>query len=261
MRWPKLAGGVLSVFVWAPRCGLCTERWCDDPRFFYLPFRAGRPTGDTLEVPPYPGLTGRRTAYYRIGADGAMLEGLSHVPFAPLPVWDVMHAGTILSSSGREYTFIETDTEGDTLRVITGPTREPVEIPAGERADSARALDIRLDSVPVPLDQVIGLGEGIRERRLPTTLPPLIGIHVATDGSIWVEKWPPEGQAGSRFYDVLDADGRLRTRVMLRAPLTRDPPPFFGARYVVGVVRDAIPTCIESSGLRCPANRLLPIGG
>lgn len=38
--------------------------------------------------------------------------------------------------------------------------------------------------------------------------------------------------------DVLDAAGRVQTTLVLDAPLERDPPPFFGARSVVGVIRD-----------------------
>lgn len=212
----------------------------EHPRFFYIPFRDGARMADTLEVPPYPMLTGRRQASYRVSAStGRLLDGLSYVPFAPVPVWDVTHAGTILSSSGAEYALIETGTNRDTLRVIRGPTGEPVEIPAAEREDSAGALAARLDSLPVPIDQVTGLGPGVRDRRLPVTLPPIIGIHVATDGAIWVERWPTEGQSESRFYDVFDHDGELRRRVVLRAPLTREPPPFFGANYVTGVIREA----------------------
>jgi hypothetical protein len=150
----------------------------------------------------------------------------------------VTQDGTILSSTGAEYVLIETSFRGDTLRVIEGPSSGLVEIPATERADSARALDARLDTLPVPIDEVHGLGPGVRDRQLPAILPAVIAIHVAVNGSIWVETWPPEGQSDSRFFDVLDGEGRLLTRVELRAPLTRDPPPFFGERYVVGVLRD-----------------------
>jgi hypothetical protein len=209
------------------------------PRYFYLPFRDGVPTGDTLEVPTYDGLKGLRRASYQVSANsGRLLTGLSHVPFAPLPVWDVTSAGTLLSSDGNTYAFIETDLRGDTLRTITGPEGSDIEIPAPERADSAHALAERLDTLPVPIDDVIGLGDGVREQRLPTRLPPLIGLYVSTDGSIWVERWPGEGHGQSRFYDHLDPDGRLITQIELRAPLSRDPPPFFGTDHVVGVVVD-----------------------
>jgi hypothetical protein len=209
------------------------------PRYFYLPFRDGVPTGDTIEVPSYRLLASRRRAMYRLGAtDGRLMDGLSHVPFAATPVWDVTRSGTIISSDATRYELIETNADGDTLRVIQGPATPPRPVPAAEKLDSARALAARLDSVPVPLDQVIGLGEGVREQRLPERLPALIALHVAIDGAIWVEQWPLEGRGSSRFYDVISPDGRLRARVSLDAPLAQDPPPFFGARFVVGVVTD-----------------------
>lgn len=212
----------------------------EPPRFFYLLFREGSPTGDTLNVPAYPGLTGQRRAFYRINAgSGRLLDGLSHVPFAAVPVWDVTDRGTVLSSTGRRDTLIETGIGNDTVRVIAGPTTGVIDVPTAEHADSTRALDARLDSLPVPIDEVIGLGDGVRERRLPTTLPAIIGIHIGTDGSIWIERWPTEGQSQSRFYDVLDSDGRPRARVVLQAALMRDPPPFFGTSFIAGIVRDA----------------------
>jgi hypothetical protein len=206
---------------------------------FYMPFRDGVPTGDTIEVPSYRLLASRRRAMYRLGAtDGRLLDGLSHVPFAATPVWDVTRSGTIISSDATRYELIETNADGDTLRIIQGPTTPPRPVPATEKLDSARALAARLDSIPVPLDQVIGMGEGVREQRLPETLPALTAIHVAMDGAIWVEQWPWEGRGSSRFYDVISPDGQLRARVSLEAPLAQDPPPFFGARFVVGVVTD-----------------------
>jgi hypothetical protein len=211
------------------------------PRFFYLPFRDGVVLGDTLEVPSYPGLVSLRPALYRLGAtDALMLEGLSHVPFAPIPVWDVTEVGTIVSSDGTMDELIETTAGGDTVRVIAGMTSTVRQIPAGERADSARALAARLDALRVPVDEIAGLGEGVREGRLPANLPPLIGLHVAADGMIWVERWPDEGQGSHRFYDVLQTDGRSWARITLRAPLSAEPPPHFGGRYIAGVVVDSV---------------------
>jgi hypothetical protein len=211
----------------------------EHPRFFYLPFRGGALTEDTLEVPPYRGLSTRRRAFYRTGPGGGrLLDGLSHVPFAPVPVWDMTPAGTILSSDGAENELIESSMDGDTIRVIRIPVGGSGAIPVGEREDSARALQDRLDSIPVAIDEVLGMGEGVREGRLPVNLPPVLGLYVGADGSIWVERWPAEGEGDSRTFDILEMDGSFRARVVLRAPLSRDPPPFFGSRYVVGVVTD-----------------------
>ena len=211
------------------------------PRYFYVQVRDGVMADDTLEVPDYPRLSELRPTLYRLGpSDALMIRGLSHVPFAALPVWDVTPSGTILSSDAFSYTLIETDMHGDTMLVIRGPSSTPREIPATERADSARALRGRLDSLRVPVDELIGLGDGVREGRLPAALPPLIGIHVAADATIWVEQWPHEGQGQHRFYDVFEADGQFKERVVLRAPLRRDPAPFFGSKFIVAVIADAL---------------------
>jgi hypothetical protein len=81
-------------------------------------------------------------------------------------------------------------------------------------------------------------GPGLGARRLPDVLPPMIGLRAGEDGTIWVERWPPEGRNAFRFYDVFDDDGRWVRVVVFRAPLVGDPPPYFGERAVAGVIRD-----------------------
>lgn len=209
------------------------------PRYFYYVMRAGELTGDTLDVPSHEGMEARSVALARLGeTDALMLNGLSHMPFAAVPVWDATLDGTVLSTDGRTYAILETDLSGDTIRTFLGPTRTARPVPAAERADSATALDARIDSLPIPLADVDRLGAGIRERRWPASLPALIGIHVATDGAVWVELWPLEGRGDTRLFDVFGANGRFQRRVLLNAPLRRDPPPFFGASHIAGVVMD-----------------------
>lgn len=209
------------------------------PRFFYSVFRGGEATGDTLEVPYHEGMNGQRRAFYRLGPGGGrMVEGLSHVPFAPVPTWGVTARGTILSSDGQSNQLLETDLAGDTVQVIVLEGGAPRQIPTAERADSLRALEARLDSIPVPLEEVMNLGKNVAERLLPEVLPTVVSIHVAEGGLIWVERWPTEGSAASRFYDVFDATGEHKAFVSLRAPLLSEPSPFFGRRAIVGVVRD-----------------------
>lgn len=209
------------------------------PRFFYLLFEGGEPTGDTLEVPPYPGLTARRSAFYRTSARGGrMVRGLARVPFAPAPSWDVTDAGTLLSTDGRDPVLFETALSGDTIRTLrVGDAARPV--PPDEREDSLRALEARIDSLSVPLEDVVGLGENVAERRLPERLPAVIGLYVSRDGSVWVERWPPAGAGDTRLYDVFAGNGTHRGTVALRAPLAADPPPYVGRDAIVGVVRDA----------------------
>lgn len=210
-----------------------------NPRFFYAPFAGGVTSSDTLELPAYPGLTATRPALLRLGTvDRMMLQGLSRVPFAAVPVWDVTRNGTVLSSDGTSLMLIETDRHGDTIRTIQLPDQPLRRVPPGARADSLRALEQRIARVPGRLSNVEGLGEGVAERRLPDFLPRVIGLRVVDDGTIWLEQWPPEDQPDFRHYMVLDESGALLRFVVLRAPLVADPPPHIAERFIVGVIRD-----------------------
>jgi hypothetical protein len=210
----------------------------EHPRFFYLPFLNGELQGDTLEVPPYPGLTAHRTALLPLGrVDALMLRGLNRVPFSAVPLWDVTPTGTLMSSDGLSSVLLETDVAGDTIRIIPIPEPPVRSIPPQVRADSLQALDERIERVPPGgLERAIGVGPGVVERRLPEIAPPILSLSVGEDGAIWVERWPPADQPTFRHYDVLRESGV--SVVVLRAPLTRDPPPWFGKRFVIGVTRD-----------------------
>jgi len=208
-------------------------------RFFYQVFRAGKRTADTLEVPHYDGAEARHTAFVRLGPrDGRMVQGLSHVPFAPIPTWDVTQRGTVLSTDGASGRLLETDLHGDTVRVLTPDGVEPRRIQPGERTDSLKALEARIDSLPVTLDKVVNLGRNAADRRLPELVPAIVSLRIATGGRIWVERWPAPGTGRTRSYDVYDATGAHLASITLRAPLVTDPPPFFGRNDVVGVTTD-----------------------
>lgn len=207
-------------------------------RFFYVSYSDGQLDGDTLEVPAYLGLAGVRPAVLRLGVDAIILRGLNRVPFSPVPVWDVTPDGTLLSSDGASPVLLETGVAGDTIRVIRLPGTAQRRVPPREREDSLAALDERIASVPGDLSQVVGLGEGVEERRIPAFLPTVIGLSVSNDGSIWVERWPPERDPDARYYDVLDRDGTLRHTIVLRLGLLRDPSPWFDVHFVSGIVRD-----------------------
>jgi hypothetical protein len=209
----------------------------EPPRHFYLPFDlgTGSSAGDTIPVPPLPGLVG--FAWYPTGPSGGrLLPGLERVPFAPVPSWAVRADGIIVSSDGSHAPLLLTGPGGDTVGRIPLPGGGSRPIPAEVRADSLAALQARLDSVPVPLDQVQGLGEGVAERRLPEQYPGVLAVHVAEDGAIWVERWSDDPRA--RLFDVLEPEGGHRARYFLAAPLLGDPPPWFGVGHVVGVARE-----------------------
>lgn len=207
--------------------------------FFYEVYRGGDLTADTLEVPYHEGMEAQRSAFYRTGASGGMMvAGLNRVPFAAVPSWDVTPGGTLLSTDGRGADLLESDLLGDTVRVLHLEGTEPRAIPEAERADSLGALEARIDSLPVRLEEVVNLGPGVAERRLPDFLPAVVSLQVATGGVIWVERWPPEGSGDSRFYEAYDTAGTRLASVQLRAPLLSEPTPFFGRRAIVGVTRD-----------------------
>lgn len=208
------------------------------PRHFYLVYPGGPHRGDTVPVPPYATLGATRTAHYMISeGTGRMVEGLSHGPFAPVADWDLTPRGTVIGGDGTRQTLVETDAGGDTLAALpTGRTgRRPV--PPGERADSADALETRIDTLPVPLSEVRRVPEAVRERELPDSLPAFRSVHVSAAGEIWVERWPPEGRSDERFFDVLGPDGEHRGSVVLPLPVVGDPPPHVTDDAVYGVVR------------------------
>ncbi len=208
-------------------------------RVFFELLADGIATGDTLHVPGGTGLESTRPAFYRMGPrDGRIVEGLNRVPFAATPSWSVTPRGTLVFADGRSARLHEVNVAGDTVRSIAldGPLRRPV--PAAERSDSLQALRSRLDSLPVPVDEVMGLGAGVAELDLPETLPEVRGLGVASNGVVWVERWPLEGEGDARFYTVLDPLGDPIAQVALRAPLLSEPAPYFSERHVVGVLRD-----------------------
>lgn len=167
-----------------------------------------------------------------------MVDGLNMVPFGPRADWDMTERGTIIASDGETYQIQEFDQDGRLLRTITGPEMERRPVPPAERADSMRALEARIDSLPVPLEDVEHVAPEILDGEIPDSLPASIALHVGAGNRIWVERWPPEGMGSSRYYDALEYDGRYRGTVVVPAPLLSDPPPFFGEDVIVGVVMD-----------------------
>lgn len=216
------------------------------PRYFYASFLGGELTGDTLDVPNHPGLDRIRRALFPLGGDALMLSGVNHVPFSPIPVWDATPAGTLLSTDGASSVLLETDASGDTLRAIALPETPRRPVAREEAADSVAALEGRIAEAEElvgrfggSLSEAAGIGEGVLETELPDSVPSVIGLAVTGRGSIWVERWPPEGDPGARLFDVLDWNGSPRYVVVVRTPLVRDPPAWFGERFIVGIVRDS----------------------
>ncbi|WP_420633965.1 M56 family metallopeptidase [Candidatus Palauibacter sp.] len=212
----------------------------ESTEYFYMTYGAGGLMSDTVHVPEMGDLSRSPTAYYRVGSGGGgrMVDGLNSAPFTPHTDWDMTGRGTIIVGDGETYRLYEFAQGGELLRTIDGPEVERRPVPRAERADSMRALDARLDSLPVPLDEVLGVAPEILSGEIPDSLPAFNSIHVGASDRIWVELWPPEGMASSRYFDVLEYDGRYAGTVVVPAPLLTDPPPFFGEDTIVGVVMD-----------------------
>lgn len=204
--------------------------------WYYL-FTLGGELRDSLSVPAFPRAP-TSTAWVRLDANGGrMLAGLSHVPFAPLPAWDVTPRGTLLSGDGETYLLKETDAGGRVVREYRRAT-SPDRIPARERRDSLAALGARLDSISVPWSQVQGVPAAVRARELPEHYPPFIAAYAAEDGRVWVRRWVPNGDARTVF-DVFESDGRFSHVVELPRSIAAYPTPVLTLRSIVAVGVDA----------------------
>lgn len=212
-----------------------------DTEYHYLKFGPGGFAGDTVRVPDVGNLSRQFTAWYRVSESGGrMVDGLNMAPFAPRADWDMTGRGTIVVGDGERYELREFDRDGRLLRTIPGPETERRPVPPAERADSMRVLEARIDSLPVPLEDVMNVAPEIRRGEIPDSLPGFVGVHVGASDRFWVERWPPEGMGSSRYYDVLEYDGRYAGTVVAPEPLLADPPPFFGEDVIVGVVTDPV---------------------
>lgn len=190
---------------------------------------------DSIGVPMQP--TARSNwASVQIGQGrGRMVEGINVVPFHPIPVFAVSASGTILSSPSDRYLVRETDAAQRAVREITRAIPAPT-IPPAERADSARALARRLDSLRVPIAEVRGVSEEVKARRLPEVYPIFRSLTSAPDGTIWVRRWSAASQRGTSWFDVLSDDGRYLRTVVVPADCTTLPAP---------VVRNGVFACVQ----------------
>ncbi len=191
---------------------------------------------DSLIVPAFPN-SPPGVAFVRLaGQDGRMLQGLNHVPFAPLPVWDISPRGTIISGSGEIYVLRETTATGQVVREYRGSSSAN-RIPARERADSLAALRERLDAVPTDLARVEGMPDNVRRLQLPTAYPPYAAVYAAPDGLVWVRRWH-KGPTGGTVFDVFDATGKLARVVVLPMEIDIFPTPHLSLTDIAAVATD-----------------------
>ncbi|HVH12157.1 MAG TPA: hypothetical protein VM759_03845, partial [Longimicrobium sp.] len=112
-----------------------------------------------------------------------------------------------------------------------------IAVPSTEYADSLRAVRQRVAAAPAPVDRLEGVAEEIRRGELPRTLPQVVSIQGGSDGRIWVQRWPVEGEGGS-MYDALTREGVYQYSVLVPMALASMPAPVFTRARVYGVVVD-----------------------
>ena len=183
---------------------------------------------DSLPVPTQPTTRSGWASVQVSAGTGRMLKGLAVVPFHPLPVFTVSAVGTIISSPSDSYLLQEYDAGGRVVRTIRRDVVAPP-IPAAERADSTRALARRIDSLKVPLEQVHGMSEEVKARKLPTTYPVFRSLSTARDGTVWARRWSASAQRNESWFDVLDATGRFLRTVVVPADCATQPVPVIRA--------------------------------
>ncbi len=192
---------------------------------------------DSLVVPRYANAPATSASYSVSATSGRMLGGLNHVPFAGVPVWVSSSAGTIISGDGVAYALAETDASGQVIRRFTR-AHTSVAIDPAERRDSLRALTARFDSIPVPLAQVQGMPDDVRQKRLPTHYPPYRELSVSREGVLWVRRWTTPAERGTSRFDVFAPDARFIGTVILPAELIGEPTLVISGRHAAGIVAD-----------------------
>ena len=201
---------------------------------FYLRYALDGRFVDTLPVPRYPTAPSLTAFVMTSRSGGRMVAGLNVAPFAPVPAWTATTRGTVVSGAGDRYDLGETDAAGAVIRRLTRAEAD-ARVPAAERAESALALKRRIDTLPVPIEQVQGAPEDVRLQRLPAVLPAFIGVVSAANGDVWVRRWPRA--KGTSVFDVFSANGRYaRTVVVPRACANEPAPVVQGSRFACLVV-------------------------
>lgn len=221
--------------LYYPRTFMAYDR--QPTRHFFYRYSLTGQFIDSIAVPEYPNEP-PSSAWVRTGPGGGrMLNGLNHVPFAQIPVWDATPRGTVISGSARSYLLEETNDQGHVIRRFERAI-PPDLIDSQERRDSIAALKHRLDSVPVPLSRVESMPADVANMRLPETYPAYQAVVAALDGTIWVRRWPTKTQRGTTIFDVFDSTGQFRQVVILPRVIRNDPTPIVSAGSVVAVIED-----------------------
>ena len=219
----------------------------DPQRHLYLRFARNGALRDTVVVPPLAGLPDS-VPFYVSGRGGRMLRGIDHPPLSAIPSWDVTPAGNLVVGEARRYRMLEVAPDGDTLTVVRRRDgRRP--IPGRVRRESTEAVGRRIDTLPVPPNEVFGLPDSVAMAELPRHYPAHGLLRSSTGGRIWVERPPLPDRQSVTAWDVFDREGLYLGTVLVPGRFDpgrgytlarRRPRPLFTDDAVYGVVKDSV---------------------
>lgn len=252
-------GGILSKFdrtfngpIMAPwRSKLASA--IDRSGRFYFPFEVGMADGlthysylrykldgtyqDSMVVPMHPTARSSWASVEIAKGTGRVVRGLSMVPFHPIPQWAITPSGTMLSGGADTPELIESDVKQAVLRRVRLPG-SLVAIPSAERAESLKALTRRLDSIPVPLSQVRGMSEEVKQKKVPTSYPQFRALQMVGD-ELWVVRWSTPPLRARTVIDVVTAAGQSSRTVVLPAACESTPAIAVAGKLVACMTIDA----------------------
>lgn len=195
-RPPLLLGDTMVVVgrVRAGRStGIDTLPYLHQEEVLRLDLGSGRVDVDRIESRPP-----RLHPFRRSGRD----LGYAYLPFTPMHVWTVNHAGGATHGWGGAYTIVETRAGGDTLRTI----RMDVEpLPISAEARRTALAEIRGDM------QYAGAGRSELAVELPGVQPHIVALAYSSSGQLWVRRTHFERHP---VFDIFD-DGRFACSVRL----------------------------------------------
>ena len=202
LPWPMWVDNGAHLHIWNPG-----ERRIDR----YAP----GPDPAAVDAFPIPEV---EREYYTssFGDAGVRMSARSPIPHSPDIEYTVDHDGEVWLANEATFDLHEITYAGDTLRTVT--LRRPAPRLEGRERDSLAAAT------------------GLDESRLPQRKPVLEEINVGADGWIWVDT----GERPIRGWEVFDAQGIYRGKLVSPVPIEPEPFPVFGAGTITAVTKGAL---------------------
>lgn len=218
-------------------------------RHVYLRFDESGKLVDTVYVPSEESAS--QNPYIETPVGPRFISALNALPFTPRAAWDVTPEGTVVSGIGREYSIVESNPRGDVIRRF-GRDVPTERVPLHVYRDSLAALRGRIDAIGVHVEDLRGITSETRALRLPEAYPAYIDIVTASDGTVWVRRWPFPDDASSTIFDVFDHERRYRGPVYLPVALLANPAPVISNGMIVGLAATGTDTVLVR--LQVPEN-------